>query len=66
MSLGNDPDDLRRRTEPEQRACFVCGAYHAPNRMETIDISGEDDYYPETRYVCPDCTSDSTESKEDT
>jgi hypothetical protein len=60
MSLGNDPAELSRRTEPETRDCFVCGEPHK-DEMDTIDVSGEDEYYPEIRYLCPVHAAEKTE-----
>jgi len=64
MSLGNDPADLARRTE-EQRPCFVCGDRHAKDEMDTIDVSGEDEYYPEIRYLCPVHAAEKERNNED-
>lgn len=64
MSLGNDPAELTRRTEPEMCDCWVCGEDHPKSEMDTIDVSGEEQYYPEIRYLCL-LSSTASERKED-
>jgi len=33
--------------------CYLCGETLDPSNAEGIDISGDDEYYPEMRPVCP-------------
>lgn len=49
--------------EPEMRACFGCGSYEVKERMSTIDISRDDEYYPKIRYLCWDCSGGTEEEK---
>jgi hypothetical protein len=36
--------------------CVGCGQEGPADRMDTIDVSPEDDYYPEIEYLCPSCS----------
>ncbi len=47
--------------EPEMRTCFICNDLDRKDRMETIDISKEDEYYPNIRYICWACSRDDDE-----
>jgi|APHM01.1.fsa_nt_gi hypothetical protein len=39
--------------KPQLESCHYCGARAGREQMETIDLSSEDEYYPEIRYLCP-------------
>lgn len=41
--------------EPEEVVCLGCGRYVLTRKTERIDVSREDEYYPEIRHLCPDC-----------
>ena len=43
------------------RRCLNCGREAAEKHMNTIDISPEDEHYPEMRHLCRDCSSDDDE-----
>jgi hypothetical protein len=42
--------------KPPLERCMHCGQRAPRNHMESVDISTEDEYYPEIRYFCPDCS----------
>jgi len=42
--------------KPPLERCMHCGQRAPRNHMESVDISPEDEYYPEIRYFCPDCS----------
>ncbi|QZX98709.1 hypothetical protein [Halobaculum rubrum] len=50
MTLGE-----RLPHEPEEVVCLGCGRYVLTRETERIDVSREDEYYPEIRHLCPDC-----------
>ena len=41
--------------KPSLRRCENCGTRGPENRMTAVDISTEDDYYPEIIYFCRGC-----------
>jgi hypothetical protein len=41
--------------EPPLRRCLHCGSEAPEPHMETIDVSPDDEYYPEIEYLCPSC-----------
>jgi hypothetical protein len=42
--------------KPPMERCMHCGQRAPRNHMESVDISPEDEYYPEIRYFCSDCS----------
>ena len=42
--------------KPPLRRCLNCGQRAPEERMETIDVSPEDEYYPEIEYLCRSCS----------
>jgi len=51
-----DPCAREIGEKPPLERCMHCGQRAPRNHMETVDISTEDEYYPEIRYFCPDCS----------
>jgi hypothetical protein len=41
--------------KPPLRRCVHCGQRGPEEQMNTIDISTDDEYYPEIRYLCRGC-----------
>lgn len=35
--------------------CFGCGEYLDPEDARGIDLSAEDEYYPDMHPICPSC-----------
>lgn len=48
-------DDRPACVDPQTEwvACWVCGEVVAPENAASIDISPDDEYYPNMRPVCP-------------
>lgn len=44
--------------------CYGCGAYVQRRQTEDIDVSPPDEYYPDMRALCPDCSGDSEDDAE--
>lgn len=42
--------------KPPLRDCLHCGQRGPQDQMESIDVSADDEYYPEIRYLCRDCS----------
>jgi hypothetical protein len=42
--------------KPPLERCLGCGCNAPQEQMKTVDVSASDDYYPEIRYLCPDCS----------
>jgi len=42
--------------KPPLQRCLHCGDRLPQEQMESVDISGPDEYYPEIRYFCRDCS----------
>lgn len=42
--------------KPPMRRCVHCGQRGPEETMKAIDVSGEDEYYPEFEYLCPSCS----------
>lgn len=42
--------------KPPMRRCLGCGQHAPEELMDTIDVSSEDEYYPEIRYLCASCS----------
>lgn len=59
--LGNDycdPCDREIGRKPPRVSCLSCGVRAPQPRMQQIDVSPEEKYYPEIRYLCRDCGGD--------
>ena len=50
-----DPCAREIGTKPPMQRCMHCGKSYPQELMDDIDISDEDEYYPEIRYLCADC-----------
>lgn len=48
--------------EKAMRACYGCGDYYDESRMEPIDVSRDDEYYPRFIYVCSGCNDHSSDT----
>ena len=46
-------------TKPPIRQCLGCGQRSPQEQMEAVDISPEDEYYPDIRYLCRSCGGES-------
>lgn len=42
--------------KPPLRRCMECGQRAPEEQMKTIDVSPEDEYYPEIAYLCRGCS----------
>jgi len=42
--------------KPPMQRCLGCGQDAPQEQMKTIDVSPEDEYYPDIRYLCPGCS----------
>jgi len=42
--------------KPPMERCLHCGRNAPQELMESVDISTPDEYYPEVRYLCQDCS----------
>jgi DNA-directed RNA polymerase subunit RPC12/RpoP len=51
-----DPCAREIGAKPPMQRCMGCGKNYPQEWMDDIDISGEDEYYPKIRYLCPDCS----------
>lgn len=51
-----DPCAREIGAKPPMQRCMHCGRDAPQEQMKTIDISPEDDYYPDIRYFCRDCS----------
>lgn len=51
--------------KPPLRRCMHCGSEAPEPRMEAIDVSLDDEYYPEFEYLCPSCASGVPDSESD-
>jgi hypothetical protein len=40
--------------------CLECGQRAPQEEMGSIDVSAPDEYYPQIRYLCPDCSGEVT------
>ncbi|PSQ06640.1 hypothetical protein BRC92_00275 [Halobacteriales archaeon QS_4_69_31] len=54
-----DPDDLVTDGGGEWVRCEECGDSLPESRAKHIDISREDEYYPEFVHLCPSCADES-------
>lgn len=43
-------------TKPPMERCMHCGEDVPREQAESIDISADEEYYPEIRYFCPSCS----------
>jgi len=43
-------------TKPPLERCLGCGQDAPRDLMESVDVSSPDDYYPDFRYLCPNCS----------
>lgn len=41
---------------PDMVTCTGCGRYASAERMEPVDVTPPDEYYPKVEYVCWDCS----------
>jgi len=44
--------------KPPLQRCVGCGRDFPQERMDAFDVSAEDEYYPDLRYICPGCQSE--------
>jgi hypothetical protein len=51
-----DPCAREVGAKPPMERCMHCGRDAPQERMEAVDISAPDEYYPEIRYFCRDCS----------
>jgi len=51
--------------KPPLERCMHCGNGGPQEQMESVDISTEDEYYPEIRYLCRSCSGSDTNSAAD-
>lgn len=51
-----DPCAREIGAKPPLERCLHCGQRAPQEQMEPIDLSGEDEYYPEIRYLCRGCS----------
>lgn len=60
IGMGSDEycDSCAREigTKPPMQQCLECGERAPEEQMETIDVSPEDEYYPEIRHLCRECS----------
>lgn len=57
-AFGDDYCDSCAReigTKPPIQRCMGCGRNARQEEMEAIDVSPEDEYYPDIRYLCQGC-----------
>lgn len=54
-----DPCARELGAKPPMQRCMGCGRDAPQEQMDTIDLSGEDEYYPEIEYLCRDCSGES-------
>lgn len=47
-------------TKPPMEQCLECGQRAPQEEMDSIDVSASDEYYPQIRYLCPDCSGEVT------
>ena len=45
--------------KPPIRVCMGCGDRGPQEQMETVDVSPEDEYYPDIQYLCRSCGGES-------
>jgi hypothetical protein len=58
-SIDSDESRTVRTDGGEQTVvCYGCGAYVPRRQTEDIDVSPPDEYYPDMRALCPDCSGD--------
>lgn len=43
--------------KPPLERCLGCGQRGRRERMESVDISTDDEYYPTIRYLCGSCST---------
>jgi len=43
-------------SKPPMERCMGCGQDVPQEQMEPVDVSPDDEYYPDVRYLCPDCS----------
>ena len=63
-AFGGDYCDLCAReigAKPPMQRCMGCGQDVPQEQMKTIDVSPEDGYYPDIRYLCRDCSGDDSQ-----
>lgn len=53
-----DPCAREVGSKPPMRRCLGCGRDATQEQMESIDVSPPDEYYPDIRYLCRDCSRD--------
>jgi len=50
-----DPCAREIGAKPPMERCMNCGQLAPQEQMEDIDVSPDDEYYPDMRYLCWDC-----------
>lgn len=53
-----DPCAREIGAKPPLERCLHCGRDAPREMMESFDVSGPDEYYPEIRYLCQSCASE--------
>ena len=51
--------------KPPIRQCYGCARDAPQEGMESIDVSPPDEYYPDIRYLCRDCSSTDTDRRKE-
>jgi hypothetical protein len=51
-----DPCAREIGEKPPMRRCMGCGRDYPQEWMDSVDISPAEEYYPEIRYLCGDCS----------
>jgi len=51
-----DPCAREIGAKPPMERCLHCGRNAPQELMESVDISTPDEYYPEIRHLCRDCS----------
>lgn len=51
-----DPCAREIGQKPPMKRCMGCGRDAPQEMMESVDVSPEDEYYPDIRYLCRDCS----------
>jgi len=41
--------------KPPLERCLHCGQDAPRERMQSVDLSADDEYYPQIEYLCPGC-----------
>ena len=51
-----DPCARQIGVKPPMERCMGCRKSYPQEWMDSVDVSPEDEYYPEIRHLCPDCS----------